>query len=85
MKIIYERTPKSVIIKAYRKKLKASGSYTTRYNTSDCVPSLVRPVVMGKSMSWVEFGRLPREVVAYHCFIAGLTIDGILTINEEEE
>lgn len=85
MKIIYETTPKSVIIKAYRNKLKELGHYTNRYNTSDCVPSLVRPVVMGTSMSWVEFGRLPRDVIAFHCFMDDLVIDGITTICEEEE
>tara|TARA_R100000988_G_scaffold103744_2_gene84600 strand:- start:3698 stop:3955 length:258 start_codon:yes stop_codon:yes gene_type:complete len=85
MKIIYENIPKSKIIKAYRNKLKESGDYTNRYNTSDCVPSLVRPNVMGFTMSWVDFRRLPREMVAMHCFMQGLTIDGVQTIAEEEE
>ena len=85
MKIIYENIPKSKIIKAYRNKLNESGDYTNRYNTSDCVPSLVRPNVMGFTMSWVDFRRLPREMVAMHCFMQGLTIDGVQTIAEEEE
>ena len=85
MKIIYENIPKSKIIKAYRNKLKESGLYTNRYNTSDCVPALVRPNVMGSTMSWVDFRRLPREMVAMHCFMQGLTIDGVQTIMEEEE
>lgn len=88
MKILYENLPKSKIIKAYRNKLKESGRYTKQYNTSDCVPSLVRPNVMGFTMSWVDFRSLPREMVAMHCFMQGLTIDGVQTIKnkwEEEE
>tara|TARA_R100000995_G_scaffold1763_1_gene1184 strand:- start:23725 stop:23847 length:123 start_codon:yes stop_codon:yes gene_type:complete len=40
---------------------------------------------MGFTMSWVDFRRLPREMVAMHCFMQGLTIDGVQTIAEEEE
>jgi|TARA_B100001094_G_scaffold258649_1_gene258521 hypothetical protein len=85
MKIIYENLPKSKIIKAYRKKLKESGAYTNRYNTSDCEASLKRPNVMGFTMSWVDFRRLPREMVAMHCFMVGLEIEGIQTVGDEEE
>jgi|13_taG_2_1085334.scaffolds.fasta_scaffold00601_27 hypothetical protein len=83
MKIIYENLPKSKIIKAYRKKLKESGAYTNRYNTSDCESSLRRPNVMGTPMSWVDFRRLPRDMVAMHCFINDLEIEGIQTIGDK--
>tara|TARA_R100000742_G_C4279366_1_gene103736 strand:- start:791 stop:1042 length:252 start_codon:yes stop_codon:yes gene_type:complete len=83
---MYEKTPKSVLIKEYRKMLSQNKSnFTNRYNTPDCLPSLKRPVVTGKSMSWIEFSRLNREQVAVHCFLEGLTIDGVETVCDEEE
>lgn len=86
MKIMYEKTPKSVLIKAYRSKLKEDvKNFTNRYNSTESVPSLKRPVVSGVTYSWVEFARLNRELIAVHCFLHGITIDGIVTVGDEEE
>jgi len=34
-------------------------------------------------MSWVDFRRLPRDMVAMHCFINDLEIEGIQTIGDK--
>lgn len=88
MKILYEDTPKSVLIKAYRNKMKENPkNFTTVYNNTESIPSLKRPCLLatGKSISWVEFSRLPRNMVAVQCFLYGVIIDGVTTVGDEEE
>ena len=88
MKILYEDTPKSVLIKAYRNKMKENPkNFTTVYNNTESIPSLKRPLLIAtrESISWVEFSRLPRNMVAVQCFLYGVVIDGVTTVGDEEE
>ena len=54
------------------------------YEKSEHPPRLKSPRVHGNITTWENFSKLPREVIAVHCFLAGLKIRNIKSIEEEE-
>jgi hypothetical protein len=54
------------------------------YEKIEQFPRLKSPRVHGNITTWEDFNKLPREVIAVHCFLAGLRIRNIKTIEEEE-